>query len=336
MAIPRRNSPSLYLLLFAVALASLLFHFRSIEQMFPQWFGIARTAWPFLVDPEDKAHFVVRLLQENARKAGLIDGDQLVAINGRPVRSRSDFADLLSSSKPGSAWNVVYRRSTQSTDRSKIFSLQQTDTQTDPLTFLFFFAMPAFSLVLGFWVVAVRLHDFRAWLLLAVLLSVATAFDSYPYLWGPGWRLFGCIYRKLFDSGGIGCLFLLGLYFPEPFRRTQWPWWKWLSSVLLPLWSIFLVCDLASLVIELYSLTAAVPIHVFLERTGLSGQLIYAVLALSFLVCIAIKYRIASTQTRSGDCGFSLREPPLACCLLQSSSHRLAEGRHRGFRSFLV
>jgi len=297
MATRRRNSPLLYVLLGAVALASVLFHFRSLEQIFPQWFGITRTAWPFLINPENKPHFVLGLLQENALKAGLEDGDQLIAIDNIPIRSRSAFADLLSSSKPGSAWTVVYRRPVKSTDSSATLLLERTDTRTDPLTVLFFVVMPIFSLALGFWVVAVRSHDLRAWLLLFFLLSVATAFDNFPYLWEPGWRLFGCVYRKLFDSGGIGCLFLLGLYFPEPFRRTtRWPWWKWLASVVLPLWAIFLVADLVSLVVELYSVTAAIPIHVFLERTRLSEQLIYAVLAVSFLACIAIKYRIASTQ----------------------------------------
>ena len=302
MATPRRNSLSLYLVLTFVALASALFHFRSLEQIFPQWFGITRAAWPFLLDVRDKPDFSLGALGENALKAGLQDGDQLMAINGIPMRSRSAFADLLASSKSGSVWTIRYRRQAQaneaqSKDSSAKLSLERMDTRTDPLNFLFYCAVPAFSLALGFWVVAVRLHDRRAWLLLAFLLSVATAFDNYPYLWEPAWRLFGCVYRKLFDAGGIGCLFLLGLYFPEPFpRTTRWPWWKWLASIVLPLWALFLVADLVSLVVELYSVTAALPIDNFLKRTSVSDQLIYAVLALSFLCCIAVKYRTASTQ----------------------------------------
>ncbi len=297
MVTGRRNSPSLYLLLGAVALASALFHFRSLEQMFPQWFGITQAEWPFLLDAEDKPHFVLQILRENALKAGLHGGDQLIAINGVSIRSRSAFADLLSSSKPGSAWTVLYRRGAQSRGSSATISLERTAKRADPVTILFYIAMPAFSLALGFWVVAVRLHDLRAWLLLGFLLSAATAFDPFPYLWGPGWRFFGCFYRGLFDSGGIGCLFLLGIYFPEPFPRIpRWPWWKWLASVVLPLWAIFLTADLVSSIIELYSVTAAIPINVFLARTKLSSQLVYVVLAVSFLSCIAAKYRVASSQ----------------------------------------
>ena len=297
MATRRHNSRLLYLLLGAVALASVLFHLRSLEQIFPQWFGITRTAWPFLLEAEDKPHFQLQVLGGNARKAGLEDGDRLIAINGIPIQSRSAFADLLSRSKPGSTWMVQYRRHAQSVDSSATVSLDRMDTRTDPLRFLVYFAVPIFSLALGFWVVAVRVYDFRAWLLLAFLLSVATAFDNFPYLWGPAWRLFGSVYRMVFDRGGIGCLFLLGLHFPEPFARTRrWPWWKWLASIVVPLWALFLIADLARFVTELYSVTAAIPINVVLARTKLSDQLVYVVLAVSFLLCIAIKYRTASTQ----------------------------------------
>ncbi len=297
MATRRRNSLSLYILLGAVALASSLFHFRTVEQIFPQWFGIARAEWPFLLDAEDKPHFLLQVLHENAKKAGLQGGDQLIAINGIPIRSRSAFADLLLSSKPGSAWRVLYRGASQSIDHSATLSLEPTDTHIYTMAVLLYVALPVFSLTLGFWVVGVRLHDLRAWLLLAVLLSFATGFSSFTDFWEPGWRLFGSVYRRLFDSGGLGCLFLLGLYFPEPFpRTTRWPWWKWLASVVLPLWAIFLVADLLSFVIELYSLTAAIPINVFLTRTRLSSQLIGVLLAVSLLSCIAVKYRVASSQ----------------------------------------
>ena len=297
MVIRRRNSPWLYLLLGMVALASVLFHFRSLEQIFPQWFGITRSEWPFILDAEDKPHFLLQFLRENARNAGLQEGNELIAINGVPVQSRSTFADLLSSSKPGSAWRVLYRRD-QSSDRSATLLLQPTDPHAYAVLVVFYVVLPLFCLALGFWVVGIRLHDLRAWLLLIVLLSFATAFNSLPDLWGPGWRLFGCVYRKLFDSGGISCLFLLGIYFPEAFPRTsRWPWWKWLASIVLPLWAIFLFADLVSFVIKFYSVTAAIPFNAFLARSELSsGHLVWVVLAVSFLPCIAVKYRTASSR----------------------------------------
>ena len=297
MATRRSNSLSLYLLLGVLALASVLFHFRSLEQIFPRWFGIVRAEWPFLLEAEDKPQFLLQYLQANAQEAGLQDRDELMAINGVPMRSRAAFADLLARSAPGSAWDVRYRRPSQLRDRHARFALQRSVRRSDPLVVLLFLAMPVFCLALGFWVVFVRLHDIRAWLLLMFLLSVATAFDSFSYLWEPGWRLFGSLYRRFFDSGGIACLFLLGLYFPEPFARVRrWPWWKWLTAIVMPLWALFFLADLISFITELYSVSAAIPFNIFLVRTRLSSRLIYVVLALSFLACIGVKYRIASSQ----------------------------------------
>ncbi len=162
MATQRRNSLALYLLLGAIALASLLFHVRSCAQLFPHWFGFQRAAWPFLLGAEDKPHLVLHFMQANAQKAGLQDGDQLIAINAIPVLSESAFADLLSSSKPGSAWRILYRRGSQSADRTARLFLQKTEASNDPISILFYVAMPAFCLALGFWVVSVRLHDVRA------------------------------------------------------------------------------------------------------------------------------------------------------------------------------
>ncbi len=65
---------------------------------------------------------------------------------------------------------------------------------------------------------------------------------------------------------------------------------------MLPLWALFFIADAVRSVIELYSVAAAIPFNVFLDRTKLSGQAVYIVLALSFLACIAVKYRIASSQ----------------------------------------
>lgn len=297
MATRRRNTPLLYVLLGVVALASVLFHFRSLEQMFPQWFSIDRAEWPMFLQAGDKPYFVIRIPRENAQKAGLQDGDRLLAINDIPIRSRSAFADLLFSSKPGFTWKVLYRRGDQANETSAVLLLDRSATRTDPLNILFYVAVPAFSLALGFWVVTVRLYDRRAWLLLGVLLLIATAFDNYPYLWEPGWRLFGTLYRRLLDSGWLGCLFLLGIYFPEPFPRTRrWPWWKFLASVVLPVWATFLIADVASFVIELYSVKAAIPFNVFLARARLSPQLLQAVVVASFLFCMVVKYRIASSQ----------------------------------------
>ncbi len=161
---------------------------------FPHWFGIARAGWPFLFEVKDERHFLLDFLRDNAQKVGLQRGDQLIAINGIPIQSGSAFADLLASSPSGSTWDVNFRREAQSTDRHATVVLQRWETQNDPILILFYLAVPAFCLALGFWVVFVRLNDVRAWLLLFFLLSVATAFDSFSYFGNPvGDSLVACI-----------------------------------------------------------------------------------------------------------------------------------------------
>ena len=129
MATSNRSFISLHILLGLIALASVLFHIRSVEQIFPQWFGIVRAEWPFLLEAEDKPHFRLDYLQENAPTAGLRRKDELIAINGIPIESRSAFADLLSNSKPGSVWDVLYRRQAQASYRHASFSLRKAETR---------------------------------------------------------------------------------------------------------------------------------------------------------------------------------------------------------------
>ncbi len=64
----------------------------------------------------------------------------------------------------------------------------------------------------------------------------------------------------------------------------------------MPLWAVFFLTDVIGSVTELYSVTAAIPFHVFLTRVKLTGHVIYIISAISFLLCIGAKYRMASSQ----------------------------------------
>ncbi len=157
---------------------------------------------------------------------------------------------------------------------------------------LFYVALPAFCLALGFWVAAFRLHDVRAWLLLGLLLSIATFFNSFPEFWSPPFRTLGAIYLNFQEYSLFGWLLLLGIYFPEPFPKTlRWKWWKWLAWTVLPLWAVFATAYIADLVIQLYSLAAALPLDRFLGQTLGSGpgQSLTLLMILGFLACIAVK-----------------------------------------------
>jgi phosphoserine phosphatase RsbU/P len=286
----RRPARALYAALAVLFVIAAAYQLRALKQVFPQWFGAEFVQWPFLLDAEDQPHFLLQFVRKDARDAGLRDGDVLIAIDDVPVTSRSVYADLLSESHPGDWMKVTYRRNGQPLQAS--LRLRKLEGNTGPILLLLYAVMPPLCLALGFWVVAVRLHDVRAWLLLAVMLGLATFFNSFPDFWEPPFRLLGSVYRILTETSWFAWLFLLGIYFPEPFpRKLRWKWWRWLVWIVLLLWGIHLAASVASFVAEFYSVTIAAPINQFLEKMKFLVPLTLA----SFLVCIAVKYRIASS-----------------------------------------
>ncbi len=295
-AVRRRSAPALYAALAALLLIAVPYHVRALEQAFPQWFGVHYIQWPFLLSAQDKPNFEIQFVHGQAREAGLRNGDALIAINGLPVNSRSRYADMLSASHPGDKMDVTYRRGENSTDRHAGVQLLEFQRDANPLGVLFYAALPAFCLLLGFWVVLVRLQDVRAWLLLGVMLSFATFFNTFPDFWSPPFRTLGTIYMEFQQHSWFAWLFLLGIYFPELFPPTIRPkWWKWLAFVALPLWGVYSAAGVASFAIELYSITAALPINHFLTRTGILGQFTALSLLIGFLACLGVKYRTASS-----------------------------------------
>ncbi len=300
-AVPRKGaagqrSRALYVALAALFVIAVAYQVRALKQIFPHWFGTTLVHWPFLSDDEDQPNFVVQFVRPNAHAAGLRDGDFLVAINGIPVTSRSVYADILSASHSGDLMNVTYRRKGDAAERHAHVLLGSLESNLDLMLVLLYAVMPAFCLALGFWVVAVRIQDVRAWLLLGLMLSIGTLFNSFPYFWRAPFRTFGTIYLLLQQRAWFVWLFLLGIYFPEPFPKTiRWKCWKWLGWIVLPLWAVLSVAVISGFVIELYSLTAAMPFLRFLERTKDLGQTLELLIVAAFLACIAVKYRIASS-----------------------------------------
>lgn len=288
-----RHSTALYVALAALFVIAVTYQVRALEQIFPQWFGVTLVQWPFYLDAEDQPHFIVQFALQNARAAGFRNGETLIAINSVPITSRSIYSDILASSHPGDFIDVTYRRKGEPLDRHAKVALGKVESLS-LLNILFYAALPAFCLTLGFWVVAVRIRDVRSWLLLGVMLSVAAFFNSFPDFWSPPFRTLGSIYFKFQQNGWFCWLFLLGIYFPEPFPKTvRWRWWKWLAWILLPLWAVFFVAYIVSFVVELHSISAALLINEFLGRTQFLGQVLASSMLLGFLACIAVKYRIA-------------------------------------------
>lgn len=299
----RRSTPALYTALAALFVIAVAYHVRAAEQIFPDWFGANLVNWPFALYSQDQPNFLIHYVGENARAAGLRDGDILIAINGIPATSRSIYDDALSLSHPGDFIEVTYRKNAEQIEhhaRLRLSNLEDNPhlINSYSIKVLFYVAMPAFCLALGFWVTAFRLHDVRAWLLLGLLLSIAAFFNSFPEFWSSPFRILGVIYINFQEYSLFAWLLLLGIYFPEPFPKAlRWKWWKWLAWTVLPLWTVFAMAYLADLLIQLHSLAAALPLDRFLGQTLGSGpgQSLALLMILGFLACIAVKYRTASS-----------------------------------------
>ena len=131
----------------------------------------------------DRPHFELQFLQQNARDAGLRDGDALIALNGVSITSRSGYADTLSASHPGDMMDVTFQRRGKQLEEHTRVRLTKLRGKTNPPAVLLFAGMPALCLALGFWVVIVRPRDVRAWLLLALMLSISALFNSFTDFW---------------------------------------------------------------------------------------------------------------------------------------------------------
>ncbi len=146
---------------------------------------------------EDQPHFFLVFLRPEAHSAGLRDRDILLAIDGIPVTSRGVYADLLSSSHPGSFMNVTYRRKGEPAEHQARVLLGILKNNSVYSSCSYTWSCPRSALALGFWVVAVRIQDVRAWLLLGLLLSLGTFFNAFPYFWSPPFRTLGTVYFLL-------------------------------------------------------------------------------------------------------------------------------------------
>ena len=178
--------------------------------------------------------------------------------------------------------DVTFQRKGEQLERHARVRLEKLEGKTSPLALILFLGLPAFCLALGFWVVTVRLRDPRAWLLLALMLSIATLFNSFTDFWGPSIRTLATIYFHFESNSWLDWLLLLGVYFPEPFPDTNgWRWWKRLAWTVVCLWTVFALTNLVAFAIELHSIRAAMPVNHLIAQMLPVGQLLGFIMVLS-------------------------------------------------------
>jgi len=195
-----------------------------------------KVAWPFAVVPEsDQFSWVEPALADSHIQAG----DELLQIEGHPYQGSAQVARALAAKHPGDRLNIAVLRHGQTGPETYSARLRARGAGNLSVFDWFVLAImtiltPAFCLLLGFGVAAIRSRDPLAWLLLALMLSFAqmntlTTLPDVLLLWPDILRPAAIVYHALFATTWSIWILLFGIYFPERLGiDRRWPWLKWL------------------------------------------------------------------------------------------------------------
>jgi sigma-B regulation protein RsbU (phosphoserine phosphatase) len=240
----------------------------------------------------------IKTLKPEAERAGLQQGDRIVAINGKPFTGDAVWIDAFRNTVPGQTMTFTVERNQpgQAAPERKSFDVSLTKAEKSinrltELAVLIFFGvlMPNFCLLLGFWVAFVRPRDPLAWLVLALMLSFGSlGLEGWAGV--NGWWLPAfAVYRTGLISTWPIWMLLFGIYFPERFTvDRKLPWLKWVIIVPLGLSSLM---DMTTAVVGLYNL----ELNEVINRVTSSFEKPFFILAL-----VAIGSFFASLATKSG------------------------------------
>jgi len=287
-----------------VFIAAVAYQVRFLKWQFPGWFGQGdAAAWPFVLfvqpSPPTSA-IVVGFLSPEAKHAGLREGDNLLAVNGRPLRGTAVYGEEMAKAHAGDLLGVTVRAGdsqSPGSERSVALVLEAKRQVALAVVLTLFVAMPAFCILLGFWVAAARPRDSRAWLLLALLLCLATLWEPGLEGWGRGVRDLAEVYHTFFHSAWPVWMVLLGIYFPEPFPSgTRWRWWEWLKWGLAVPLALYTLVDIALSLgrMERFALVAPLEYPLQAPRRVVAGMTLAA--GASLFVCAAAKLAMAVSR----------------------------------------
>ncbi|HWC76826.1 MAG TPA: SpoIIE family protein phosphatase, partial [Blastocatellia bacterium] len=206
---------------------------------------------------------------------GLHRGDQILTVEGQPFTGRSGLLDALKRSKHGDSilLGVRHRAEENLPDEELRIPVREITRRRASVaewlvTAVLNLAMPAFCILLGFGVAALKPKDPLAWLLLALLLSFSRIMTGIDALAWSGWlRDVMVFYHTLFQGIWPTTMLLFGIYFPERWvvdRKA--PWFKWMFIVPN---LIFALKDVVLAEGNLRSLAVAAAVYTFFRNLEL-------------------------------------------------------------------
>jgi phosphoserine phosphatase RsbU/P len=231
MASPKqsKSSRTLYWLLAAYILASMIFYCAGVAQFLDAYFNPNHHAYaPFAFDIDSLA---VTSVRPEAKAVGLATGDIITSLNGAPYSGQAQWLRIIRSSHPGDDLDVGVRKPN---GRSASIVIPLNDKTTSPhrtrdwVIYLLLICLPTLlSLLIGYWVAFARPHDPNAWLILLVL-SLPEALFFQPNWWAMPWLAFLGVWFMTLQFVGPLSLLWIGIFFPERWRLDlKLPWVKW-------------------------------------------------------------------------------------------------------------
>lgn len=234
-----KNRKLLYIplvILFVFAMSVLVSHFAGIFATGTR--SVKEANFPFSYNQAE----VISVTPE-AQRAGIEVGDRLETLNGVALESDEVYDREMGKMRSGEPVTLGLQRKTAD-GRMERFEAQVMPVKIERninfymrqiVGVLFVYLLPTFCILLGFWVVFVRPHDFLAWILLFVLLGLSSlSLEMYPDNTLVG------VYQNIFFSTVAIAMLLFGIYFPERWSVDEkFPWAKWI--LIVPLAFQFLI-----------------------------------------------------------------------------------------------
>ena len=191
----------------------------------------------FELDPDTRA---VTALQPEAVLGGIVKGSVVQSLNGRPYSGEALLASILHPAYPGEHLLVGFTSPDGASHTADVVlaplglapGIPGTRAQFWE-TFFLAHIVPLLCMLIGYWVVFIKVDEANAWLLLLLLLYPGVLFTDPAVLQSGEWFDFRAGYFYFFQAVSPLALLPFAIYFPERSRVDErLPWLKW--TVLAP------------------------------------------------------------------------------------------------------